>query len=315
MAKNETGTPYDDVFRTLLNDCTDLIIPVINDTFGKNYVMGKDKPILEENEMFLTGKSGDQERTITDSHIMIRGEHFHIECQSVPDGSMVVRMFEYDIQIGMLHAEVDQETYTVEFPNSAVLYLRSVSKTPDRLRITLKVPGSSCAYDVPIIKAKQYSIDEIFRKELYFLIPFHIFCYEASFKQCEEDSTKLAQLAGIFTDIRKRLEVLTEKGVIDEYYQKTILTMSEKVINNIAAKYQKTAERIGDIMGGKILEYEAKTILNQGRKEGREEGRTEKGIVVFCNMIARGFSPKEAQAIAELTDEEVAIAEAQINQK
>ena len=108
---------------------------------------------------------------------------------------------------------------------------------------------------------------------------------------------------------------MTEKGVIDEYYQKTILTMSEKVINNIAAKYQKTAERIGDIMGGKILEYEAKTILNQGRKEGREEGRTEKGIVVFCNMIARGFSPKEAQAIAELTDEEVAIAEAQINQK
>lgn len=64
MAKNETGTPYDDVFRTLLNDCTDLIIPVINDTFGKNYVMGKDKPILEENEMFLTGKSGDQERVV-----------------------------------------------------------------------------------------------------------------------------------------------------------------------------------------------------------------------------------------------------------
>lgn len=40
MAKNETGTPYDDVFRTLLNDCTDLIIPVINDTFGKKLCDG-----------------------------------------------------------------------------------------------------------------------------------------------------------------------------------------------------------------------------------------------------------------------------------
>lgn len=29
-----TNTPYDDVFRTLLNDCTPLIIPVINDVFG-----------------------------------------------------------------------------------------------------------------------------------------------------------------------------------------------------------------------------------------------------------------------------------------
>ncbi len=59
MAKNETGTPYDDVFRTLLNDCTDLIIPVINDTFGKNYVMGKDKPILEEWDAACRSRSGD----------------------------------------------------------------------------------------------------------------------------------------------------------------------------------------------------------------------------------------------------------------
>ncbi len=27
-------------------------------------------------------------------------------------------------------------------------------------------------------------------------------------------------------------------------------------------------------MGGKVLEYEAKTILNKGREEGREEGIT-----------------------------------------
>ena len=27
-------------------------------------------------------------------------------------------------------------------------------------------------------------------------------------------------------------------------------------------------------MGGKVLEYEAKTILNRGREEGREEGIT-----------------------------------------
>ena len=26
-------------------------------------------------------------------------------------------------------------------------------------------------------------------------------------------------------------------------------------------------------MGGKVLEYEAKTILNRGREEGREEGK------------------------------------------
>ena len=32
-----TSTPYDDVFRTLLNDCSSLIIPMINEIFGENY--------------------------------------------------------------------------------------------------------------------------------------------------------------------------------------------------------------------------------------------------------------------------------------
>lgn len=31
------NTPYDDVFRTLLNDCSSLIIPVINEIFGRHY--------------------------------------------------------------------------------------------------------------------------------------------------------------------------------------------------------------------------------------------------------------------------------------
>lgn len=33
-----TNTPYDDVFRTLLNDCSSLIIPMINEMFGEHYV-------------------------------------------------------------------------------------------------------------------------------------------------------------------------------------------------------------------------------------------------------------------------------------
>ena len=30
------NTPYDDVFRTMLNDCSSLIIPVINEIFFEN---------------------------------------------------------------------------------------------------------------------------------------------------------------------------------------------------------------------------------------------------------------------------------------
>ncbi len=37
-----TITPYDDVFRTLLNDCGSLIIPVINEVFSEYYTGKKE---------------------------------------------------------------------------------------------------------------------------------------------------------------------------------------------------------------------------------------------------------------------------------
>lgn len=43
-----TNTPYDDVFRTLLNDCGSLIIPVINEVFGEHYTGERSGHIFTE---------------------------------------------------------------------------------------------------------------------------------------------------------------------------------------------------------------------------------------------------------------------------
>lgn len=42
---NFVNTPYDDVFRTLLNDCSSLIIPLINEVFGERYT-GKEQIVF-----------------------------------------------------------------------------------------------------------------------------------------------------------------------------------------------------------------------------------------------------------------------------
>ena len=41
-------------------------------------------------------------------------------------------------------------------------------------------------------------------------------------------------------------------------------------------------------MGGKILEYEAKTILRAGFQEGRQEGRLESLADIILNMKKKG---------------------------
>lgn len=67
-----TNTPYDDVFRTLLNDCSGLIIPVINEVFGEDYT-GKEQIRSFPDGHFLNRQGGNEEERITDSSFEIRG--------------------------------------------------------------------------------------------------------------------------------------------------------------------------------------------------------------------------------------------------
>ena len=50
------NTPYDDVFRTLLTDCTELMIPVVNEIFHTKYP-GKETPIPQVLKNQLYGGS------------------------------------------------------------------------------------------------------------------------------------------------------------------------------------------------------------------------------------------------------------------
>ncbi len=87
-----TNTPYDDVFCTLLNDCSFLIIPVINEIFGEHY-SGQEKIVFSPNEHFLNQQDGNEEERITDTNFKIEGRQtkkYHLECQSGIDNSMLV---------------------------------------------------------------------------------------------------------------------------------------------------------------------------------------------------------------------------------
>ena len=68
---------------------------------------------------------------------------------------------------------------------------------------------------------------------------------------------------------------MAECGQIDEYTKCTILDMSGKVLEHIAANYQKVREGVKSVMGGQVLEYEAKRIRNEGIEHGLERGMAE----------------------------------------
>ena len=123
---NNYNTAYDDVFRTLLVDCSELIIPVVNEVFHTNYV-GDEEVILYENEIFMKQQDGDEDKIITDSSfaiVSLKGEskRYHLECQSSLDGSMLIRMYEYDSQLALKNSEFIHETLVVRFPLSIIIW-------------------------------------------------------------------------------------------------------------------------------------------------------------------------------------------------
>lgn len=153
------------------------------------------------------------------------------------------------------------------------------------MKICIKVPNGECSYQVPVVKVQNYSIEQLFAKELYFFIPFHIFSYEKDFLQYDKDEDKLNKLKVIYADIVGRLDACAKDGLLTEFEKKTVVEMANKVLEKIAMKYSRVKEEVGNVMGGKVLDYEAKDILNQGRQEGRQEGeaRLSKLITILLN--------------------------------
>ncbi|MBQ6441303.1 MAG: hypothetical protein IJJ13_01750 [Lachnospiraceae bacterium] len=301
-----TSTPYDDVYRTMLNDCSSLILPVINEMFGEHYT-GKEQIVFGINEHFVNFQNGEEEKCVTDTAFTVIGitrKKYHVECQSTPDSTMLIRMFEYESQIALDDGNVKGNTLTVTFPHSGVLYLRHSRRTPDEMTINIRTSGGEVSYPVKVFKTQAYTIGEIFEKRLLFLIPFYIFTHEKRFQVYNNNEKKLESLRNEYEEIKRKLEELMIAGEISEYTKCMIIDMSNRVLEHIAAGYENVREGVENVMGGKVLNYEAKEILNRGISQGVGQGKRE----VAENLIKRGKLTFEE--IAEDTGMTVAEVEA-----
>ena len=68
--------------------------------------------------------------------------------------------------------------------------------------------------------------------------------------------------------------------------------MSNKVLEHIAVKYNSVKEGVKAVMGGKVLEYEAKTIKKEGIKQGIEQGEDK-----LSKLIAKLMENKRSQDV------------------
>ncbi|MBQ6342399.1 MAG: hypothetical protein IJI41_04685 [Anaerolineaceae bacterium] len=133
----QSSTPYDDVFRTMMVDCPQLLLPILNEIFGKNYT-GNEKIVFNQNEHFINQQDGAEEKRITDSSFTVIGEtedKYIFECQAVADNTLLIRIFEYITQDALDHSVVSGSKLIVTIPQAAILFLRSGKRTPDEMEV------------------------------------------------------------------------------------------------------------------------------------------------------------------------------------
>ena len=266
---------YDDAYRTMEGECDDIVIPFVNYVFNEHYD-NTAKIRRLRNEHYVEKDGSDEEKRVTDSHFEITQDgitkKFHVECESRRyDGSILIRLFEYDTQIALDNGEWNRKTLRLRFPYSGLLLLRSSRNTPDQAEIVVETPGGTVEYPINILKVSDFTIDEIFEKRLYMLIPFYIFNFEKELKQIAGDEKKMDALAKLYDEIVERLNADHEKGFLSALSYGVIINMTKRVLKKLTKKHSEVQKKVGDAMGGRVLDLPEIRAYHQGLAEREEE--------------------------------------------
>ncbi len=80
-----------------------------------------------------------------------------MESQSATDSSLLLRLFEYDSQAALNDAVVEDNRLIIDFPRSAVIFLRHTRNTLEEMDPLIRTPGGNVSYKIPLIKNKNYA--------------------------------------------------------------------------------------------------------------------------------------------------------------
>lgn len=266
MADN---TIFDSVFKTMIHKTPQLIVPFINEAFGRDYPANT--PVIQ----FSNEHEGLRGTVIDDSVFRLQNKIYHVECQSTADSNMVVRMIEYDFAIALEQALAAGAPYEMDFPSSCVLFLRHNSKTPDALSMKVNLPdGDSFQYSAKVVKAQLYGSDEIFRKKLLLLLPYYLLRYEHSLDFIATDGDRMAHLVEECVELNARLaNALQESG--DRLLYEELVELIIRVSDYIMSKHDELRGKVRNAMGGEVLELlndRAERLEREAEQRGIEQG-------------------------------------------
>ena len=318
------------------------LFPLIKEVHGKTYAKGTEiYPLATE---YSVERSKEKKIASIRADITVvvdKKDIYHFECQMDYDGTMVIRMFEYDVHMALSYIEQTESGMSLKFPHSAVLYLQDNGNIPDELKCKIKFQdGGTYEYRVPVIKVATYTLEEIKEKHLCVLIPFLPLRFRKNLKtiQRQKEETRKAELVtkqkeeltSLYQQIILFLEEEVASGYLSDTNRKTILSLLNKSMIRVfyrndtllrevvemtepilELEFEK-AERYKRELEEKTAEYEKemlekseeyeKTIAELKKQvEGTTEGRTR----MIADFFRNGGTEEQAKQLLNASENEI----------
>lgn len=269
------------------------LFPLIKEVHGKEYPKTAGiKPLATE---YSVERMDTREISSVRADITVLVEEkdiYHFECEMQKDGTMIIRMFEYDIHIAISYAQERNGKYTIRFPHSAVMYLQNNDSVPDSLSCPVMFQdGTTHEYQVPIIKIQSYSLEEIHQKHLCVLIPFLPLRFRKflppSGKKIPKD-----ELTDFYQQIILILEQEVSDGYLTENNRKAILSLLSKSMIRVFYKDESLLEEVITLTEPILeLEFEKIEKLKKALIASREEA--EKALAATRQEAEKALASKQ----------------------
>ena len=285
------STIFDDVLRTIQERRPKLLIPLVNEVFHTAYPENMKVTRLPEEYQKVVSK------VVADSCNKIMEQIYHFECQSTSDGNMILRMVEYAFMIALTESRNQLDKRKIKFPIACIIYLRATKNTLTEEQIEIEMAdGQIITYRVPTIRLRDYSIDEIFEKNLLILLPYYIINYEKELSKVAEEKERKENLLSEFIAIVSRLEKATKE---DEGLFLDIVKMMQRVMRYLLREEPEMKERMGDVMGGKVLSLPSDK-LREERNIGISQGisQTIRALIETC----KEFNATKEDTVARIVE-------------
>ncbi|MCL2281859.1 MAG: hypothetical protein FWC26_00905 [Fibromonadales bacterium] len=306
--KRETAQLFDLTLKCILKEASHpAVVHLINSIHKKSYPLQTTSVKFEPTEHIKKIlKSGKLQKIVSDIVVTLSGQGFKdtylIEAQIKDDAGMVLRIFNYSVQIAVAGKTIsdDGSCMEIDMPAPTLLYFEE-SKTKDIVSIKMKFPdGESVLYNVPTLKILEHSVSEL--EGMALLLPFFVLKIRKELKKRNTDSKKRKRLSkeldGYVADIVRSLKESKKNNYINEEDLALLLNKLYHMSSELYGKYEEFVEvdmNLKKWAKSGVREAIDKAVgraVNKARKESRAEGQAE-----LLALWESGVSLAEAKKI------------------